>query len=257
MYTFSLHSHLKRLLLPVGYATLLVGVLLAGTVLAQDAPAEPDPAVAPENDSMLSLVLQGGPVMIPLALASIIALGITFERALSLQRRRVIPDGFLAGLKTVFNGDPEQVDQAVDFCERSHAPVGHIFKSGLQHMNRGLEAVEKAIEDAGEREVDKLKRSLRGLSIIASVSPLLGLLGTVYGMIAAFKMATEAGMGKADVLAGGIYEALVTTATGLTIAVPVLLIFQYFNMRVDALVDEIDELGIDFMQHVFARQDRP
>ena len=92
-----------------------------------------------------------------------------------------------------------------------------------------------------------MKRSLRGLSVIATVSPLLGLLGTVYGMISAFQTATSVGMGKADVLAKGIYEALVTTAAGLTIAIPVLLIFQYLNSRVDALVDEIDEMGIEFM----------
>jgi len=92
-----------------------------------------------------------------------------------------------------------------------------------------------------------MKRSLRGLAVIASVSPLLGLLGTVYGMISAFQTATHVGMGKADVLGKGIYEALVTTATGLTIAIPVLLVYQYLNSRVDALVDQIDEMGIEFM----------
>jgi biopolymer transport protein ExbB len=102
--------------------------------------------------------------------------------------------------------------------------------------------------------MSKLKRSLRGLAVIASVSPLLGLLGTVYGMINAFQAASTVGMGQADTLATGIYEALVTTAAGLTIAVPVLLIYQVFLSKVDAYVDTIDDLGIDFLQHLAKRQ---
>jgi biopolymer transport protein ExbB len=94
-----------------------------------------------------------------------------------------------------------------------------------------------------------MKRSLRGLSIIVTVAPLLGLLGTVYGMISAFETASSAGVGKADVLAKGIYEALVTTAAGLTIAIPVLLVFQFLNNRVDTIIDKLDEMGIDFMTH--------
>ena len=94
-----------------------------------------------------------------------------------------------------------------------------------------------------------MKRSLRGLSIIASVSPLLGLLGTVYGMISAFQTASAVGMGKSDVLAKGIYEALVTTATGLTIAIPVLLLYQFLSGKVDTIVDDLDEMGMEFMNN--------
>jgi len=170
------------------------------------------------------------------------------ERLLSLRQRKIIPPGFVMKLREEITRDGAQgVQRAIQHCESVGGTVGNIFKHGLSRLKFGQEAVEKAIEDAGGREVDKLKRSLRGLAVIASVSPLLGLLGTVYGLISAFQDATVVGMGKADTLARGIYEALVTTAAGLTIAIPALLIYQYLNSRVDALVDEIDEMGIDFL----------
>ena len=108
--------------------------------------------------------------------------------------------------------------------------------------------MEKAIEDVGSREADKMKRSLRPLSVIAAVSPLLGLLGTVYGMIDAFqKTSASGGTAKTAMLASGIYEALVTTAAGLTIAIPALLFYQFLLGRVDKLIDEIDEAGTEFV----------
>ena len=144
-------------------------------------------------------------------------------------------------------------DAALAYCDEVGGPAGHIFKSGILSMEEGPTVVEKSIEDAGCREANILKRSLRGLSVIATVSPLLGLLGTVYGMISAFQTATAVGMGKADVLAQGIYEALVTTATGLTIAIPVLLVYQFLNTKVDKIVDDLDQMGIEFMRSCIRR----
>jgi len=206
-----------------------------------------------EEMSLFSLIVGGGYVMIPLAIASIVALTITIERFISLRRRKIIPVGFLSGLKERFKVNGDGVENAVEYCERTPGPVGSIFKAGILNLARGEMFVEKAIEDAGAREMDRMKRSLRGLSIIAAISPLLGLLGTVYGMISAFQASVNVQVGKAEVLAGGIYEALVTTATGLTIAIPVLLLFQYFSARVDKLVDEIDDMGLEFMEHYLAR----
>jgi biopolymer transport protein ExbB len=244
----------------MNYKTTIKWMILAGCLLvtgpllsyAQEAVPPPTQGESPANEqiTVLKLILSGGPVMIPLGFASIIALAITFERMNSLQKRKLIPQDFMRGLKDAYDSDPGDLEKAIRYCEGHQGPVGRIFKSGLINIDRGMDKAEKAVEDAGGKEVDKLKRSLRGLAIIASVSPLLGLLGTVYGMIEAFQKATDAGMGKANVLAGGIYEALVTTATGLTIAVPALLIFQYFSARVDAIVDDIDDMGIDFIEHI-------
>lgn len=233
--------HRNRFLLP---AALVIG--LAGTleVMAQASGTGGEEEV---RLSMLRLIIKGGPVMIPLAIGSVLAVAIAVERFLSLRHDKIIPPAFIEGLRKAMSRDTAGISNSLAYCRTTGGPVGDIFSAGMLRLSKGEDAVEKAIEDTAYREVDKLKRSLRGLAVIASVSPLLGLLGTVYGMISAFQDATIAGMGKADMLAEGIYEALVTTAAGLTIAIPVLLVYQYLSTRIDTLVDEIDELCVDFM----------
>ncbi len=207
------------------------------------------------KETMFSLLRKGGPIMIPLGIASIVALAITIERLLSLRRVKLVPPDFMEGLKAAAEGEDASVS-CLKYCDDTDAPIGAILKAGILRLSRGEAAVEKAVEDAGYREALKMKRSLRVLSIIASVSPLLGLLGTVYGMIAAFQTASSVGMGKADVLAKGIYEALVTTATGLTIAIPVLLMFQFLSAKVDAIVDDLDEMVTEFTLTFIGSKDR-
>jgi biopolymer transport protein ExbB len=233
------------------HALLFVAVAIAGLCLpflALAAPVDDAEGAAP-RETMFTLIRKGGPVMIPLGLGSVIALALAVERVISLRRDRVIPPGFLDELSAVQERGALDTE-GIELCDKMGGALGNIFKAGLQRLNKGDEAVEKAIEDAGFREADKMKRSLRGLSIVATVSPLMGLLGTVYGMISAFQTATSVGMGKADVLAKGIYEALVTTATGLTIAIPVLLVYQFLSGRVDALVDELDDMSLAFILHI-------
>lgn len=200
------------------------------------------------DQSIFSLIVKGGPVMVPLAIASIFALALAIERYLSLKRDKIIPPDFMAGLREAMRSSGNDPKAAVDYCENAGGPVGEIFRAGVKKISMGVEHVEKAIEDAGAKEVEKLKRRLKGLAVVAEVAPLMGLLGTVYGMIEAFQRASAAGMGKADVLAKGIYEALVTTATGLTIAIPVLLVYQHLNSKINAAVDEIDEMGTEFIE---------
>ncbi len=255
----------------IGIALLLWGGLLCyGPLSAADPDPNPDPNAAPvtpeqtelteperEKETLWSLLLKGGPVMIPLALCSLIAMTSLLERSVSLRRDRIIPNDFIAGLKARFKPGDSDVSPGIAYCDESNSPVGRIFKAGLLNLRRGAAFVEKSIEDAGAREVDKLKRSLRLMGTIATISPLLGMLGTVYGMIGAFETSAHAGTGKAELLAVGIYEALVTTATGLTIAIPVLICYYYLNAKIDSVVDHIDDLGIDFMEHYLIEQSVP
>jgi len=229
-------------------ASLVCILLLAFAAAAMGAEAGEGAGV--EQETMFTLIKKGGWVMFPLAIASVLALAIAIERFISLRRQRVLPAGFLDGLGQVWEQDPSG-QLAEEYCDRSGGAAGHVFKAGIQWRREGYEAVSKAIEDAGSREADRMKRSLRPLSAIATVSPLLGLLGTVYGMIDAFQTtAASGGAAKTADLATGIYEALVTTAAGLTIAIPVMLVYQYLLSRADALVDHIDEVGTAFViQH--------
>lgn len=223
--------------------------LLLLAVFNVEAFAEEASEAAGDDDklTMFGLIRKGGYLMLPLALASLLALALGLERFIALGRQRVLPAGFMEELTVAWNEDSSG-EQAVEFCETSDCAAGHIFGAGVTRAKLGTEAVEKAIEDVGSREADKMKRSLRPLSIIATVSPLLGLLGTVYGMIDAFeKTSSSGGTAKTAMLATGIYEALVTTAAGLTIAIPVLLLYQFLLGRVDKLIDEIDEAASDFV----------
>ncbi len=238
------------------HRSLLSLILVAFLALAAGASAQIEAAETEETrpeETLYSMLRKGGPVMIPLALCSVAALGIGVERLISLRRRAVVPEDFLPRLLNQLRDPREGTGAAIRFCEESGTAAGRIFRAGLIHLESGdLPLVEKALEDAGGREVSKLKRSLRWLAIIATISPLLGLLGTVYGMIGAFQTATAVGMGKAEVLAQGIYEALVTTAAGLTIAIPVLLFYQYLLSRIDARIDVIDAMADEFLE--FARR---
>jgi len=220
-------------------------ILMVLTIMAHA--AEVGEGAGVEKETMFSLIKKGGPIMIPLGIASIIAFGIALERFISLRRERVLPDGFLDGLGKAWESDPTG-QAAEQYCDDSEGAAGHVFKAGIQWRDAGYQAVGKAIEDAGVREADKMKRSLRGLAVIASASPLMGLLGTVYGMIEAFqRTSTSGGAAKTADLATGIYEALVTTATGLTIAIPVMLVYQFLSSRVDGLIDVIDDVGTEFI----------
>ena len=217
-------------------------LIFTSMVMAQEAapPGE-------EQESMFSLIKKGGPVMYPLGIASILALALGIERFISLKKDRVLPDEFLSGFGEAWDSDPSG-EAAEKFCDDSGGAAGEVFKAGIQWRGHGHEAISKAIEDAGGREADKIKRSVRPLSVIATICPLLGLLGTVYGMIDAFqKTASSGGAAKTADLANGIYQALVSTAAGLTIAIPVLLLFQWLSTRADRAIDHIDEAGTDFI----------
>ena len=216
---------------------------LNSVVLAQ----EVGEGAGENKETMFSLIRKGGPVMLPLGIASILALAIGLERFISLNKEKVLPSSFLKGLGEVWRRD--SADGAAErYCEDSEASCAHVFKAGISWRNQGHEAVSKAIEDAGAREAEKMKRSLRPLSVIAGVCPLLGLLGTVYGMIEAFqRTADSGGAAKTADLANGIYEALVSTAAGLTIAIPVLLLFQWLSSRADKVIDHLDEVGTEFI----------
>lgn len=229
--------------------------LAVGQAVAQEPAGGPEPGAEPavpeeEADTLFSLLVKGGVVMIPIGICSVIALALTVERFISLSRTRIIPPQFLSGLKKIFGGRTKQTEPAVGYCDQNPCPISRVFKAGIRRLPHGRETMEKAIEDAGAREFYKMRQSLKPLAVIAAISPLLGLLGTVYGMIIAFQSAYRAGVGRTgEGLARGIYRALVTTAAGLTLAIPVLIVYQMLISRVDKLVDDMDDQAIEFLEY--------
>ena len=236
---------------------MVLGTLLLSSELFSQAQGPAAPAVqaaegeaaAKEADTLLDLLAKGGLLMVPIAICSVLAVYVIIWQFFALRRDRILPSGFLQNLRDSLGPNRDDQDSALAYCDKVGGPVSRIFRGGIPKIGQGEEAIEKAIEDAGSREVGKMKRQLRPISAVATIAPLLGLLGTVYGMIGAFQSASSAGAGKADTLAKGIYEALVTTAAGLSLAIPTLIFYQILSGKVDSLVDDIDEIAIDFIEH--------
>ena len=183
---------------------------------------------------MLDLVHSGGWLMVPIILCSITATAIVGERLWSLQRERVAPAGLVANVWELVRAG-ELTEERVRELHRE-SPLGRILAAVLVNGDFDREAMKESIEDVGRHVVHELKRYLDTLGTIAAITPLLGLLGTVIGMIRVFGVITAQGVGEPRLLAGGISEALITTAAGLTVAIPSLLFHRFLRGRVDELV---------------------
>jgi len=228
------------------------------TVPVEAAGDQPEAAEAPATDvipsrSLLGIIKDGGIVMLPLLFCSFILMVFTFERAISLRRGRVIPGPFVKRFMHQLNEGQLDREQAIGLCEGNDSPVAKIFAAAVRKWGRPAVEVEQAVIDSGERATYDLRRYLRVFNAVATIGPLLGLLGTVFGMIQSFNdISSASAMGRPELLAKGISEALLTTATGLTIAIPALTLYWLFVSRVDRLIVAIDELGQEVVNVISA-----
>lgn len=194
--------------------------------------------------NLLEVLRDGGPLMYPIGASSFVLFVFVFERAISLRRGRVIPGPFVRKFMEQLRDRSLDRETALTLCEQNQSPVAEVFAAAIQKWGRPAVEVEQAIIDAGERVANGLRRYLRLLNGISTITPLMGLLGTVLGMISAFNaIATADAMGRPELLASGISEALLTTAAGLTVAIPALIAYLFFVGRVDRLIIDIDGLG--------------
>ncbi|MDZ7619996.1 MAG: MotA/TolQ/ExbB proton channel family protein [Patescibacteria group bacterium] len=228
----------------------------AGAPAASDPlpmPAEAEPAIPTRN--LWEIILWGGPLMIPIALCSLMLVAVALERAISLRRSRVIPKPFTKRfLQQLRDGELDR-ERALELCRENGSPVAEVFAAAARKWGRASVEVEQAIIDAGERATNGLRRYLRVLNGIATVAPLLGLLGTVVGMIRAFNDIGHAEVGeRAQTVAIGISQALLTTAGGLSVAIPALICYLFFVSRVDRLIIDIDAMGQEVVAVIAAEE---
>ena len=195
---------------------------------------------------MLELVKAGGWLMLPIILCSVVALAITAERFWALQRRRICP-GYLVNQIWQW-ASSNKLDAARIAHIRTNSPLGRVLAAGLVNMHHSREIMKESIEDVGRHVVVELERYLNTLGTIAAISPLLGLLGTVVGMIQVFTVITTVGVGNAAQLAGGISTALITTAAGLSVAIPSLMFYRYFRGRVAELVVTMEQQSLKLVE---------
>lgn len=204
---------------------------------------------------MLEIIVAGGWVMFPLLLCSAIALGIILERAWTLRKRSVIPP-FVVDQAWKWARQHELDSRHVDWLRES-SPLGRVLATALAYRHKPRGVMKESVEDTGRHVVHELERFLNTLGTIAGITPLLGLLGTVLGMIDVFSTILSEGVGDATQLAGGISEALITTAAGLTVAIPAYMFYRYFRGRVTELVVRMEELAIALIEMLAEESARP
>ncbi len=252
---------LRQILLIAGLAT-ATSLLAPSDLSAQESPDASAGEVAPadnaaeapnadermSDDSFLTILMMMVDALdewiIPFAIATLVAVWFTAERLVVLRRGRVIPKPFVKRFLALLENDELEPHQALEICDNNGSPIAQIFAHGIRKWGKPSVEVEQAIIDGGERQVSALRTHLRVINGVSTVTPLLGLLGTVWGMLMSFdRIAEQGAMGNTDQLAEGIALALVTTVAGLLIAIPSLVVYLYLTGRVDALVMDMDLLS--------------
>ena len=191
--------------------------------------------------SLYEMILAGGPMMVPIGICSIVALGFLVERLAALSAARLLPANFKDGVAAQLELGEKQ---ALDYCDaRPKVAIARVFAAALRRWNEPRAEVERAAEGAAGREIGQMTRRLRAFAVVTTISPLLGLLGTVIGIIQAFQvLSLQKGLGKPEMLAGGISQALVTTAAGLCVAIPAQVIYYWLRAKVDHFAGNIEIL---------------
>lgn len=203
-------------------------------------------------NAFLTYLHQGGFMMYPLILCSILAIGIILERAYTFRKATSVdPEELLEEIKQTYK--PGDVREAAKLLEDAKTPYSRIFARGLKNADRSAEAIDMAMSQEAANEIPPLENYLSGLRTIVTICPLLGLLGTIAGMIASFKEVARSGLSSPTAVMGGVSEALVSTATGISIAVVGLIFHNYFGNLVKRFVEDMEYYGSELTNFLTGR----
>jgi biopolymer transport protein ExbB len=205
--------------------------------------------------NLLAIVSKGGWLMIPIYICFVVGLVIVIERFLTLRKAKIDTGLFVTRIKTILL--KKDVNGALRLCEKTPGPISSLIRVGIKKHDKSRDEIKEAIETAGKLEIYHLERYLGVLATVAGVSPLLGFLGTVTGMIKAFmKIQALGGNVNASVLAGGIWEALVTTAAGLAVGIPSLILYNFLIGKVEKMVFEMQSISTDLLDFLVEERSR-
>lgn len=231
----------------------------AGSTASATPPAAANSAAPAERNilaekSLLKVLRDGGPLMFPIGVCSFLLLVFSFERLVNLRRGRIIPRPFVKRIVEQLADGELPRDRALELCEQNGSLIARVFAAGLRKWGKPSVEVEQAILDEGERVGNELRKYLRLINGISTVSPLLGLLGTVLGMIQAFDAIAlvDPAQDPKALVALGLSEALITTAAGMAVAIPALIIYLFIAGVVDRRITEIDSLGVEVVNCISA-----
>ena len=199
-------------------------------------------------DIISSILEKGGIMIIPLMLASLAALTIIIERALFLRRKKIIRPEVLSFIRHIDN--LEELENSLKEIKKESGPFYNIIRIALRKRDYPRDEIKEAIVDQGRQEASKMELGLVVLETIAGIAPLMGLMGTVLGMIKVFQKISEVGLGQTKAFSAGISEALITTVVGPAIAIPLLIVYNYFTHRVEELILEIEKYSGEFLDRI-------
>ncbi|MCM8790505.1 MAG: MotA/TolQ/ExbB proton channel family protein [Candidatus Omnitrophica bacterium] len=206
---------------------------------------------------MWELVQKGGPMMYLIIFCSIIAFGIVIERIYHLNKARIDSNKFMDDIINVLKRN--KVIEAIEMCNSTPGPIAHIIKAGILKHDRSKAEIREAVEEAAQLEIPRLERHMSVLATIAHIAPLLGLVGTVTGMIKSFQIIQQKAMSMVPVnpgdLAAGIWEALLATLAGLSVAIPTYVAYNYLASQIDSLVYDMEKSATDLVNILSSRRD--
>ena len=206
---------------------------------------------------MWDLIQKGGPMMYLIMLSSVLAFGVVIERVYHLNRARIDADKFMDNIIGVLKRN--KIIEAIELCNATPGPIAHIVKAGILKHDRSKHEIKEAIDEAAQLEVPRLEKHLPVLATVAHIAPLLGLLGTVTGMIKSFQVIQQKASSMVPVnpgdLAGGIWEALLATLAGLAVAIPTYVAYNYLVSQVDSLVYDMERSATDLTNMLSSKRD--
>lgn len=206
---------------------------------------------------MWDLILKGGPMVFLIALLSVLAFGVIIERIYSFNRARIDAEKFMDEITKILKRN--KVIEAIEMCNNTPGPIAHIIKAGILKHDRSRPEIKESIEEAAQLEIPRLEKHLPILSTIAHIAPLLGLLGTVTGMIKSFQVIQQKALSMAPVnpgdLSGGIWESLLATVAGLAVAIPTYVAYNYLRNQVNGVVYDMEKSATDLVNLLSSRRD--
>jgi biopolymer transport protein ExbB len=203
-------------------------------------------------ENVMEFIHKGGFVMYPLLLCSITALAVIIEKSLSLRRKKIIVPEIVNVLDNI--KEAGDIGLALSICEKYKGPFANIIRAGLENRRLPREELKEILNDQGRQEAHQLEKGLTILETIAGIAPLLGLLGTVIGILKVFNVISVMGVGQANAMAGGISEALITTIVGLSIGIPTVVVYNYFTNKAETLILEIERNSARLLKKVTSFQ---
>ena len=204
--------------------------------------------------AVLDFIKNGGVMMYPLILCSIVLIAIIIERFITLKKASKDGEALMEQVRATYKG-PEDIAKTIAICQEFGGPVGRMFARGVKNAKRDADAIEMAMEQEASNELPALEQYLPLIKTIVNIAPLLGLLGTIAGMIASFRAASKSGLSNPTQVLGGISEALISTATGITLAIVGFIFFNYFSQLSKRVVEDMEYYGAELVNHITGRID--